>query len=84
MEMRKEQAAPSPALGLNHMGLCVRDLDRSRAFYRDVVGMKEEAYHEIANENIEKLFGNDGVSLRFWMMTLGGFRLQLVQYLRHI
>jgi catechol 2,3-dioxygenase-like lactoylglutathione lyase family enzyme len=71
----------APALGLNHMGLCVRDLDKSHAFYCGVVGMKEEVYHEVCNDNVDKLFNNSGVALRFWMLTLDGFRLQIVQYL---
>lgn len=81
METTVPNGTSHPAVGLNHMGLCVRDLDRSHAFYRDVVGMAGEVYHEVANENVDKLFGNEGVSLRFWMMALPGFRLQIVEYL---
>ena len=28
------------ATGVSHIGICVRDLDRSLAFYRDVLGMR--------------------------------------------
>ena len=29
-----------PILGMSHLGICVRDLEKSLAFYRDLVGMK--------------------------------------------
>ena len=81
MEDIASKTTSLPAVGLNHMGLCVADLDKSHAFYCNVVGMKEEAYHEVADESIERLFSNNGVSLRFWLLSIGGFQLQIVQYL---
>jgi catechol 2,3-dioxygenase-like lactoylglutathione lyase family enzyme len=36
--VRVEVAVTARSTGVNHVGLCVRDLGASLAFYRDVVG----------------------------------------------
>jgi catechol 2,3-dioxygenase-like lactoylglutathione lyase family enzyme len=67
--------------GLNHMGLTVSDIERSLAFYRDTVGMKPEYRTRIAGEWFDTLTHNRGAEIDVAQLTLGGFSLQLVQYL---
>lgn len=65
---------------LYHVGLTVTDLEKSIIFYRDVVGMKEEYYSEIASNSFDELIANSGVQIRFCYLTLESFRLQLIEY----
>jgi catechol 2,3-dioxygenase-like lactoylglutathione lyase family enzyme len=70
-------------LELSHVGLTVTDLDRSIAFYRDVVGMKEESElrtHEVAHSGFQKLVDNPDAVVSAAYLTLGSFLLQLLQY----
>ena len=41
--------------GISHYGICVRDLDRSLAFYRDILGMQ---CGPIREQNMEDHFGD--------------------------
>ena len=41
--------------GISHYGICVRDLDRSLAFYRDILGME---CGPIREQNMEEHFGD--------------------------
>ena len=42
-------------VGISHYGICVRDLDRSLAFYRDILGMQ---CGPIREENMAEHFGD--------------------------
>ena len=42
---------------LSHVGLCVSDLDRSTAFYRDALGFTERSSIEVAGTDAETLVG---------------------------
>ena len=66
----------------NHVGLTVSDLDRSAAFYRDVVGMEEASRNDnIGGDWFDRLTNNQGARFRVVHLTLGGLTLQLVEYL---
>jgi glyoxylase I family protein len=67
-------------LELFHVGLTVKDLQRSLSFYRDVAGM--EAREIIIGESPEfdTLTNNPGARLRAVHLTSGSFMLQLLQY----
>lgn len=66
---------------LYHAGITVGDLDRSVAFYRDVVGMTEALPRtEAGGQWMDRLKGYSGARVRVAHLTLGGFMLQLVQY----
>jgi catechol 2,3-dioxygenase-like lactoylglutathione lyase family enzyme len=54
---------------LDHACLASSDIDRSLAFYRDILGMKLEFQMETAGEEFETLFG-----------APAGFRAQVVQF----
>jgi catechol 2,3-dioxygenase-like lactoylglutathione lyase family enzyme len=64
-----------------HMGLTVADLTRSVEFYRDVVGMDEGEHMQSANAQFATLVNNPNARLDVVFMTLGGFTLQLLEYL---
>ena len=64
-----------------HMGLTVADLSRSVEFYRDVVGMDEGEHMQSANAQFATLVNNPQARLDTVFMTLGGFTLQLLEYL---
>jgi glyoxylase I family protein len=63
------------------MGLCVRDLRASLAFYTGVAGFAVRlAPLRIAGAWFDTLTGNDGAEIEIAMVELGSFTLQLVQY----
>lgn len=48
---------------LNHAAITVSDIDRSLAFYRDVLGLREVARHRLEDEPISTMVGKPGVIL---------------------
>ena len=66
----------------HHLGLTVSNLERSHRFYREVVGMRDELTMEVASDAFNALMASEGLSIRFWYLTLGTLRLQLVEYTR--
>ncbi len=66
---------------LNHVGVTVSDLERSIAFYRDVVGMQLAGRHRTQGAWFDTLTHNSGAEIDVAMLRLGDFVLQLVQYL---
>lgn len=66
---------------VNHVGLTVSDLERSVAFYRDVVGLALDRRTEPdGSEWFRTLTDNPDARIRSAVMSAGGFRLQLVEY----
>jgi catechol 2,3-dioxygenase-like lactoylglutathione lyase family enzyme len=67
---------------LFHVGLTVKNLERSLAFYRDVVGMKEHEWRMMnaKSKEFDTLTNNPGAELRVAHLTLGSFMLQLIEY----
>lgn len=66
---------------LNHIGLTVRDVERSVVFYRDVAGMEVWSRRQMQGEWFDTLTHNHGAVIDVAMLRLGTFTLQLVQYL---
>ncbi|MBI2906666.1 MAG: VOC family protein [Chloroflexi bacterium] len=68
-----------------HHCITVSDLDRSVAFYRDLLHMKLERAYEAAGRGVEEATGFPGAHLKVAMMsyrdTSGDHRLKLIQYL---
>jgi catechol 2,3-dioxygenase-like lactoylglutathione lyase family enzyme len=69
------------SLSVNHIGLTVRDVERSVTFYRDVVGMELFSRRQMKGEWFDTLTHNHGAVIDVAMLRLGTFTLQLVQYL---
>jgi catechol 2,3-dioxygenase-like lactoylglutathione lyase family enzyme len=66
---------------LDHMGLTVSDLDRSIAFYCDVVGMEfQKRGFKTGGEWFDTLTNNSGAVIDAARVGFDGFCLQLVQY----
>ena len=73
---------PAPlVVAVGCIGLTVADLERSVAFYREVLGFRLEAEHEAAGAPSEELTGVFGARTRTARLRLGGECLEATQYL---
>ena len=72
-------AAPIEAVGA--IGVTVADLDRSTAFYRDVLGFTPEPAVEVAGDGYEHLEGVFGLRMRVARLRLGSEVIELTEYL---
>ena len=69
------------ALGdLHHVGITVRDLDASLAWYADVLGVTPEVVAEGSGEELSRAVGVPDARLRFAMLRLGGAVVELLCY----
>ncbi|MGI9596866.1 MAG: VOC family protein [Acidimicrobiales bacterium] len=66
---------------LLHVGLTVSDLAASVGFYRDVVGMTVSSEFVGRNDWFDELTANPGAELAVTHLRLGGYELQLIEYL---
>jgi len=64
--------------GFSHVGICVTDLDRSTAFYRDVLGFSEVFTAEMGPEVVATMEVDGHFSSR--MMTRGDLRVELLHW----
>ncbi|MDO8751498.1 MAG: VOC family protein [Dehalococcoidia bacterium] len=65
----------------NHSSFTVSDLNRSVAFYRDVIGFKVDVTLETESAAIKQITGFPDAHLKIAHLLLGSFRLELIQYL---
>jgi lactoylglutathione lyase len=63
-----------------HVGICVSDLERSRRFYRDVLGFKEVAELRIGGAPTDTLLGLPGMELHALWLDRDGRRIELLHY----
>ena len=54
---------------LDHVSVAVSDMDRSLAFYRDLLGLKEEEPYLLEGEGISKMAGKDEVVMQVVRLT---------------
>ena len=68
--------------GINHTGLHVRDIERSIAFYRDVIGLELLARRESRADYVADIVGYPGAVLQMaWLRHhSGGPVIELLQY----
>ena len=66
-----------------HTGFVVSDIERSLAFYRDLLGLEEERNTVIEDEFISKLLGYPGVRVHTVYLGIGDMRhsVELLQFL---
>lgn len=65
-----------------HVSLTVEDIERSVAFYRDILGMEVEMEpRELRGPLLARITGYPGAHLRVAFVRLGDFRIELIQYL---
>jgi catechol 2,3-dioxygenase-like lactoylglutathione lyase family enzyme len=70
----------APFFRITHLGICVADLDRSRAFYRDALGMDEVATLRVAGEPTQTLLDVDDLDLELVYLERDGIRIELLHY----
>ncbi len=64
-----------------HSAFTVSNLERSVAFYCDVIGFKVDTVFETQGPAIEQITGFPDAHLKVAHLLLGEFRLELIQYL---
>jgi catechol 2,3-dioxygenase-like lactoylglutathione lyase family enzyme len=71
-----------PLLGLHHAGITVADLDRSIAFYRDLLGLVVSRVFERTEEDIGRVVGYPGAHLKIALLQMPNspVQLELLQY----
>ncbi len=74
-------AAPATAQTVVTVGMTVADLDRSVAFYTDVLGFETQGEVELSGEAWEHLQGVFGLRLRVATLRLGDEQIELTEYL---
>ena len=65
---------------LSHVGLCVSDLERSLAFYRDALGFREGARIDASGEESETLLQIPDVDVCAVFLERDGVRIELLHY----
>jgi len=66
--------------GFNHASFTVSDMDRSLAFYRDLLGMTLEADRELQAPHISRITGFPGTHMRVANLRVAGLMLEMIQY----
>lgn len=74
-------AAEAVVRSVDAVAVSVADLDRSVAFYRDVLGFTPVAETEVAGEDTEHLYGVFGARIRIATLRLGDETLKLEQFI---
>ena len=73
-----------PIVGVHHTSFTVADLDRSIAFFRDVLGLELLYQREIRDDYFGKIVGLPGCAVKAVLFRLpgSGHHLELFQYLQ--
>jgi len=74
-------AADGSVSSVESVAIVVSDLERSIAFFHDVLTFEKRSAIEVAGDEYERLFGVFGARLRIARMTLGDESIDLIQYL---
>jgi catechol 2,3-dioxygenase-like lactoylglutathione lyase family enzyme len=67
--------------GIHHASFTVSDMDRSVAFYRDVLGMRVTSERDIVDGYLVNIVGYRDLHMRIVFLEVGGDSLELIQYL---
>ena len=73
---------PGDRYRITHVGVCVTDLDRSIAFYRDGLGMVEVGRLHVAGEPTATLLEVADLDLELVYLERDGLRIELLGYAR--
>jgi catechol 2,3-dioxygenase-like lactoylglutathione lyase family enzyme len=74
-------ARAEPVTEVGEIGLTVSDVERARAFYRDVLGFEPVGEAEVTGDAFEHLEGVFAAHARVVHLRLGGERIALTEYL---
>jgi catechol 2,3-dioxygenase-like lactoylglutathione lyase family enzyme len=66
--------------GLNHVGISVVDLERSVAFYRDLLGMEVLLRKPFEGRVHENIIGLPGTRGKVAILRLGSWQLELFEF----
>ena len=69
-----------PIQRLTHVGICVSDLERSLAFYRDLLGFAPEHELEVEGEPTDTLLRLRGTKLKAVYLARDGVRIELLHF----
>jgi len=69
-----------PLVRLTHIGICVSDMQRSLAFYRDLLGFRREHELHVEGEPSDTLLGLRGVNLDAVYLVRDGVRIELLRF----
>ena len=69
-----------PLQRLTHVGICVSDLERSRRFYRDLLGFAHEHALDVEGEPSDTLLRLRGTKLHAEYLTRDGVRIELLHF----
>jgi catechol 2,3-dioxygenase-like lactoylglutathione lyase family enzyme len=64
----------------SHLGICVSDLERSLAFYRDGLGFRERKRLDVSGEASETLLAVPDLDLRALFLERDGVCVELLHY----
>lgn len=73
--------SPARVLSVGHTGITVSDLDRSVAFYRDVLGFPATDKRHLGGELAEQVTGVPGAEIDIVFVSAPGHTIELLQYL---
>lgn len=77
----RASVASSAVQAVDVVGMTVSDMDRSIAFYKDVLAFQVVSDVEVASEDFERLHGVFGARARVVRMKLGDETIELTEYL---
>lgn len=66
--------------GLDHVGVTVRNLDRSLAFYEQIMGILPECTLESTGPDMARGVGIPNAAARIAMLKVGSTRIELLEY----
>lgn len=69
-----------PIRAVSHLGLCVSDLPRALAFWRDGLGFRERRRLDVSGDAAEGLLGLHDLDLRTVRLERDGVTLELLHY----
>jgi glyoxylase I family protein len=72
------------AIKLDHLAVTVSDMDRSIAFYCDLLGLKVESSHDLEGETISRMAAKESVHMKVVRLICPetpGIQIDLQQYL---
>ena len=69
-----------PIQRVTHIGLCVSDLERSRHFYRDLLGFEEKTHFTVDGEPTATTMGLPELSLHCAFLERDGIRIELMSF----
>jgi len=65
---------------VTHVGICVSDLERSRALYRDVLGFKELSKLAVDDDVSKKFIELENLKLNCVFLERDGLRIELMSF----